>query len=162
MRGYEDILVWGQQFKRRGWRRAGMATGVSLALVLVGCGGASRSEPAKDAFVAKANVICAADQARLHRAERSLLSHKAGAARVAAFVRGTAVPAMRTEIDAIQALTPPPGARAGIARMLGVALVELRHLEAGSIRLGAERGTFSGFARLAHTYGLTACLPQLR
>jgi hypothetical protein len=132
-------------------------------LALAACGSASTSARTEEArFLAKGNAICATGQAKLRRAERLLEADHSVASRAAAFVRDTVVPVIRSDIDGISALTPPAGGQTAVSTMLRAAQVELFRLEHGSPRLVAERTTLSGFARLAHAYGLTACLPQVR
>jgi hypothetical protein len=156
----------------RGGRRTRAATAAAalslVALAIAGCGGggggtasttAAAPSISKSAFVAKANAICVKGNAQ-SRAAQAKLGANPTEEQIVAFVRGTEVPGVQAQIDAIRTLGAPPGDQATIKKMLDRAQAAVNKVKIVPTILTTGEDVFAPFAKLAHPYGLTACAPN--
>jgi hypothetical protein len=128
---------------------------------VAGCGGSSKSTstaaPAitKTAFLAKGNVICARGNQQLAAAGARLGTHPTQA-QISAYAKGSFVPTIQAQINAIRALGAPSGGQTTVTNMLNLAQADLTKVKSNPLLL-AKGPQFADFAKVAHPYGLTAC-----
>lgn len=154
-------------------RRAGGPVASALVLGVLctaGCGSsggsgstttaaAPRSTISKSAFLAKANAICVKGNAA-SRAARAKLGASPTEEQIVAFVRGTEVPGVQAQIDAIRALGAPADDQATVTKMLDLAQTAVGRVKVVPTILTTGEDVFAPFAAIAHPYGLTACAPN--
>jgi hypothetical protein len=150
----------------RGWLTAGALT---LLLGLAGCGSSGKSASATTAipatgiskadFVKRANAICVKGNAE-SKAAAAKLGPSPSEGQIVTFVRSTEVPAVQAQIEAIRALGAPPGDAAKIAEMLKLAEHAVKEVKIQPTVISSGVDVFSGFASIAHPYGLTSCAPK--
>jgi hypothetical protein len=153
-------------------RRRSLAAALALAaLGAAGCGGGSGSSAStttagsqgstisKAAFVAKANAICVKGNAS-SKAARAKLGPSPTEEQIVAFVRGTEVPAVQAQINAIRALGAPAGDQATVKKMLDLAQAAVGRVRTVPTILTTGEDVFEPFAAIAHPYGLTSCSPS--
>jgi hypothetical protein len=107
-------------------------------------------------FLARANAICGSADPALAEAAAKLAA-RPSASQVAAVVKGTYVPMIKTQITQISALGAPSGDRTAVAAMLKMVQADLKKLQSRPALVTTD--VFADFARVAHPYGLTACAP---
>jgi hypothetical protein len=134
---------------------------LSVALGAVGCGSSSSTSPtvaalSKPQFVAQANAICTHGNQQLGPAGQALGNHPSKA-QITAYVTGTFVPNVQSQIDALRALAAPAADTAAVKTMLDVAQANLNRVKSNPLLLAGNSPPFAEFAKLAHPYGLTAC-----
>lgn len=138
-------------------RALALASVLLVAALVAGCGGSSKPKVTKADFVAKANAVCAAGNARLEKAPHPNTEHPSPA-QIAAFVNAAFVPNIQYQINSIRALAPPTGEEAKVTHMLDVAQEGLDKVKANPQSLATPgEHPFGEFASLAHSYGLTQC-----
>ncbi len=113
----------------------------------------------KSVFLAKANAICVRGNAA-SKAARAKLGPSPTEEQIVAFVRGTEVPGVQAQIDAIRALGAPAGDRATVKKMLDLAQAAVGRVKVVPTILTTGEDVFAPFAAIAHPYGLTACAPN--
>jgi hypothetical protein len=137
-----------------------IAVTVAVGLSVAGCGGSSTSSTAtalsKPQFLAQGNAICAQGNQRLGAAQKAL-GNRPSQAQIAAYVTGTFVPSIQSQIDGIRALGAPSGEQATVKTMLDIAQTDLNRVKGNPALLAGGSPPFADFAKLAHPYGLTAC-----
>ena len=135
-----------------------------LGVGAAGCGSNNKSTTTstvataaitKAEFLAKGNTICVQGNQRLGAAQNSL-GAKPSQAQITAFVKSTFGPGIQSQIDEIRALGAPNGEQATVTNMLNLAQTDLSKIESNPALL-ASGPPFVDFAKLAHSYGLTAC-----
>jgi hypothetical protein len=144
-----------------------MAATLSLALCAAGCGGGGNSTSTKSAatvpaitraeFVAKANAICASADPNLASENAKLAALRPSPAVVVAAVKNVYVPSVEAQVANIKALGTPSGDQATVTRMLQLVEGDLSKVKANPRLITTD--VFGDFAKVAHTYGLTACAP---
>jgi hypothetical protein len=153
-------------------RSRGLFLAAALALAAVcaaGCGSSSSgstktaaTQPAsisKSIFLAKANAICVKGNAA-SKAARAKLGASPTEEQIVAFVRGTEVPGVQAQINAIRALGAPAGDQATVKKMLDLAQAAVGRVKVVPTILTTGEDVFAPFAAIAHPYGLTACAPN--
>jgi hypothetical protein len=127
-----------------------------------GCGSSNKSATSattasitKAELLAKGNAICAHGNQKLAGAQ-SALGSRPSQAQITAFVKSSLGPDIQSQIDGIRALGAPSGEQSTVTSMLGVAQKDLDKLESNPALL-ASGPPFADFAKIAHSYGLTAC-----
>jgi len=129
-----------------------------------GCGSSNKSTSAstttiasitKAEFLAKGNAICTQGNQKLGAAQ-SALPNNPSHAQITAFVKSAFGPGIQSQIDEIRALGAPPGEHGTVTSILNVAQTDLSKIESNPALL-ASGPPFVDFAKLAHSYGLTAC-----
>ena len=145
------------------WRPALAAAFIAL-LGAAGCGGSTKGSKAattptitRAEFVAKANAICASADPALNAENAKLLNHPSPAA-VAAAVKNVYVPSIEGQIAHIRALGTPAGEEATVNRLLVLVQADLNRIKKNPLMM-ATTDAFGDFAKVAHTYGMTACAP---
>ncbi|MFI4977773.1 MAG: hypothetical protein ACHQC8_03715 [Solirubrobacterales bacterium] len=139
-----------------------IATTLLVALGAVGCGSSSTTTTAtvaalsKPQFLAEANAICTQGNQRIGPPRRALGNHPSKA-QIIAYVTGTFVPSIQSQIDGIRALAAPAADKAAVKTMLDVAQANLNRVKSNPLLLAGNSPPFVEFAKLAHPYGLTAC-----
>jgi len=134
-------------------------TGAVLVLLAVaGCGGSSTPKLTKAEFVVKANKICALGNAKLRRVEAGL-GAQPSSEQISSFATNTYIPSIQDQINEVRALGTVESEEATITHMLDVAQEELDKVKAEPELLAKQPPPFSGFASIAHPYGLTLCAP---
>ncbi len=140
-----------------------IAAALLVALGAYGCGGSSSTTTSstvaalsKPQFLAQANAICSQGNQQLGPAAQALGTHPSRA-QITAYVTGTFVPSIQSQIDAIRALAAPAADRAAVKTMLDVAQANLNRVKSDPLLLAGNSPPFAEFAKLAHPYGLTAC-----
>jgi len=138
-----------------------LAAVLTAALAVAGCGSSSSSSSApsitKAQFVAKANAICVAGNAVTTKAAMKLGSNPS-AAQILAYTKGTLIPTIQGQINAIKALGAPKGDEATVSSFLALAQADLNKLKANpSLIIKGGPTLFHDFALKAHAYGLTKC-----
>jgi hypothetical protein len=116
----------------RGGARIGCAALLSLS-ALAGCGGSSDTTTAPGAlsapaplakaeFIREANQICISSESRIEAAadEYATQKHPPSRAKVAAVGRGVVVPALETEVQAIEALGEPASGAGQVRQILAM------------------------------------------
>jgi hypothetical protein len=146
-----------------------IAGALTLLLGLAGCGSSGKSSSATTAipatgiskadFVKRANAICVKGNAE-SKAAAAKLGANPSEGQIVTFVRSTEVPAVQAQIEAIRALGAPPGDAAKIAEMLKLAEHAVKEVKIQPTVISSGVDVFSGFASIAHPYGLTSCAPK--
>jgi hypothetical protein len=146
-----------------------LAGTLTIALAVAGCGSSATKSsttppvPAtgitKAEFVERANAICVKGNAE-SKAAAAKLGGNPSEGQIVTFVRSTEVPAVQAQIDAIRALGAPPGDAAKIAEMLKLAEHAVKEVKIQPTVISSGVDVFSGFAAIAHPYGLTSCAPK--
>ena len=88
------------------WGRICAATLVACALVAAGCGGDDDEGPSKADYIAKADAICKAGDAKIEAAT-SAISDPSDQAAVLEFVTATLIPNIEGQIKDLKALDKP-------------------------------------------------------
>jgi hypothetical protein len=159
-------------------RRAGFA---ALLAALAGCGGGSSAGSGSDqaalsgalvhsAFVDRADRICTEGRKRLILTGNRYFGdlppeQKPSVAAVTAFAHREAVPILRHQYTKLRGLTPPPGDRKTIGRILDLADQGILQLEAEPTLLNRGSGIPPALERARHRaylYGLGACGAQIQ
>jgi hypothetical protein len=150
-------------------RRALVAGTLTIALGVAGCGSGGTKSNATQAipvtgitkadFVKRANAICVKGNAE-SKAAAAKLGANPSEGQIVTFVRSTEVPAVQAQINAIRALGAPPGDAAKIAEMLKLAEHAVKEVKIQPTVISSGVDVFSGFAGIAHPYGLTSCAPK--
>ena len=141
-----------------------MAVAVTLIVGLaVGCGGSNSSSTtstaalSKSAYLAKANAICKAGNEK-QQADQKALGKNPSHAQITAYVTGTQIPDIQSQIDQVKALGAPSGDEAVVNKYLATAQADLNKIKSDpSLAYSAKSDPFADFAAIAHPYGLTAC-----
>jgi hypothetical protein len=150
--------------------RSALLTGtLTITLGAAGCGSSgtkSNTTPAIPAtgitkvdFLKRANAICVKGNAE-SKAAAAKLGANPSEGQIVTFVRSTEVPAVQAQITAIRALGAPPGDGAKIAEMLKLAEHAVKEVKIQPTVISSGVDVFSGFASVAHPYGLTSCAPK--
>jgi hypothetical protein len=146
---------------------ASSAAVLALALGVAGCGSGKASTQtqavavsaiSKAQFVKRANAICARGNAANKAAGAKLGGHPSEA-QITAFVKGTEVPAVQAQIDAIRALGAPSGEAASVTNILELAQKAVDKVKSEPRIITTPTDVFAAFANVAHPYGLTSCAP---
>ncbi len=153
--------------RRRAGRPVAAAVVLATLCATAGCGSSASTNavvpqaPAisKSVFLAKANAICVKGNAA-SRAARAKLGASPSEEQIVAFVRGTEVPGVQAQINAIRALGAPAGDQAKVKKMLALAQTAVGRVRVVPTILTTGEDVFAPFAALAHPYGLTACAPN--
>jgi hypothetical protein len=141
--------------------RASAAVAVGV-IALAGCGSSSKSSsssaPAitKAEFLAKANAICRAGNAR-QTAAGAKVGKSPSAAQVKTLVTKVFIPDIQSQINAVRALGAPKGDEATVSGFLNLAQADLDRVKANPLLIVGNASPFHDFAAKAHPYGLTAC-----
>ena len=145
---------------------AGLA---GLALALAGCGGdeatttAAPAEPeplTKEAFIAEADRICFAVESQIEAAADDLAGagEDPDAAQVRRVVMEIVVPRLRSEVNTIRLLDPPPEDEAEVDRILGATERGADALERDPVSvLDGLPADLREAERLARAYGSEQC-----
>lgn len=140
-----------------------IAVGVTLiAAVAAGCGSSGNNSTStaalsKAAYLAKGNAICKAGQQKQNAAQQAL-GQNPTQAQLTAYVTGTAIPNIQTQIDQVKALGAPSGDEGTVSNFIGLAQADLNKVKSDpTILFAGKSDPFTDFAAAAHPYGLTAC-----
>ncbi len=142
-----------------------MAVGATLIVGLaVGCGSSSSTTSttalSKSSYLAKANAICKAGDEK-QQAAQTALGKNPSQAQVTAYVTGTQVPNIQSQIDQVKALGAPSGDEAVVNKYLATAQADLNKIKSDpSLAYNGKTDPFADFAAIAHPYGLTGCAPN--
>ena len=148
--------------------RGAIVTAVVATLIVglaVGCGSSnstttSTAALSKSAYLAKANAICKAGNEK-QQAGQKALGKNPSQAQVTAYVTGTQVPNIQSQIDQVKALGAPSGDEAVVNKYLATAQADLNKIKSDpSLAVNGKSDPFADFAAIAHPYGLTACAPN--
>ena len=140
----------------------------ALALVAAGCGGdddegdtgasgatgASGTPLTHEEFVSQADAICKQGEKELNPVAQAL-GNSPSQSEIDSFVTDTLVPSIQSQIDAVDALTPPEDEADQVDEFIQTSQDELDALEADPSSLQGE--PFSDANRLAQDIGLTVC-----
>ncbi len=135
---------------------------IAAALVVAiaaGCGSSSNSTTStaalsKAAFLAKANAICKAGNAKQTAAQKTL-GKQPTKAQIQSYATSTAIPNIQSQIDQVRALGAPAGDQAKVSAMLATAQADLNKIKSNPDLIAGDQ--FGNFAKVAHPYGLTSC-----
>jgi ABC-type lipoprotein release transport system permease subunit len=146
-------------------RRRAIVTAIAATLIVglaVGCGSSnstttSTAALSKSAYLTKANAICKAGNEK-QQADQKALGKNPSQAQITAYVTGTQVPDIQSQIDQVKALGAPSGDEAVVNKYLATAQADLNKIKSDpSLAYSAKSDPFADFAAIAHPYGLTAC-----
>jgi hypothetical protein len=137
------------------------ATAVLVAGVVAGCGSSGNSTStaalSKTAYLAKANAICKAGNAK-QRADQMALGKHPSQAQITTYITGTQIPDIQSQIDQVKALGAPSGDEVVVNKYLATAQADLDKIKSDpSLAYNAKSDPFADFAAIAHPYGLTSC-----
>jgi|MicForSoiPHH12_O_1018301.scaffolds.fasta_scaffold01282_1 hypothetical protein len=146
-----------------------VAATLVIGLVIAGCGSGGKSSTAsshsstaaalsKPQFLAQGNAICAQGNQSLAAPDKAL-GNQPSRAQITTFVSSTFAPDIQSQIEGIRALGAPSGDQVTVSNMLDAAQADLNKIKSNPALLAGGAG-FADFARLAHSYGLTACAPN--
>ena len=129
-----------------------------------GCGSSNSTTTAttlsKSAYLAKANAICKAGSDK-QKAGLKTLGKNPSKAQLTAYVTGTQVPNIQSQIDQVKALGAPSGDQATVNKYISLAQADLNKVKSDpSLAYNGKSDPFADFAAVAHPYGLTACAPH--
>jgi hypothetical protein len=143
----------------------GLAAAAALTLVVAvaaGCGSSDDEGTSKADFVKQADAICAKGDKEIDSAgqkEFGGAKQEPSKAAITKFMKETAVPSVRRQVDAIKKLDPPKGDESEVKAITDAADAATAKIEANPI-LGTEEGPKDPFAKtdkLARAYGLKTC-----
>lgn len=148
---------------------------IAAGLILAGCGGGDSSSTtgasgasgdqgaalSKSEFLAQGNAICAKGSKETNAAAKKIFTQSQAPSQAAQekFVTDTVGPTVQTEIDGIEALTPPSGDEDQVKAITDAAQSALDKVKADP-SLVTEQGGSDPFAqanKLAKAYGLDQC-----
>lgn len=147
--------------RRRGGLRA-IAPALLAALAIAGCGTDAIATPttpplSRAQFVAGADAICKRSGQRQNlAAQNRFRGREPTAAQIAGFTQEVAIPGMEAQVRALRSLN---FSSPTVTKILDLAETDLHRVQADPALLAGARNPFADFARLAHSYGLTACAP---
>ena len=143
-----------------------IAAALIVGLAAAGCGSSSSSSKStsstattaltKAQFLAKANAICTTGNKQLSAANAKLTKNSTQA-QIAAAIKTTTIPTIQAQINRIRALGAPSGEQATVTNMLNLAQSDLNKVKSNPTLLAGNTNPFANFAKVAHSYGLTAC-----
>jgi hypothetical protein len=116
----------------------------------------------KAKFLSRANAICTTSNKLIEMAaKKTLPSNERAKPTQAQLVRYAKLvtAAILVQIDGIRALGAPLGDKNRVTNMLSLVGQDLERVQIEPALLG-NPDVFADFARLAHPYGLTSCMPE--
>jgi len=133
----------------------------SAALVLAGCGGGGEESPAaptNDAYITKADKICAQGEIDLQDAVTATFGNLAPTeAEGVEFTTTETVPLLKLQVEALRSLTPPEGGAETVNEIWDAMDKGVKALEENPEAALSETEPMADAMELARSYGFRSC-----
>lgn len=132
-----------------------------MVIVAAGCGGGGEGGPAplsNDAFITKADKICAAGLVQLQDQVQATFGNQPPTeAEVTDFTTSDTAPLLATQIESLRALTPPEGDEETVNEIWDAMDEGLKTIQDDPASVLADPEPMAAALELARSYGFRSC-----